>query len=46
MASLPSVVAAAPVTLVLSANLLRVHLIPLSRSLIKVLKNTGLKTDP
>ncbi|KAK4829093.1 hypothetical protein QYF61_002044 [Mycteria americana] len=35
-----------PPNLVSSANLLRVHLIPLSRSLIKILNRTGPSTEP
>jgi len=36
----------APLRLVLSTNMLRVHLIPLSRSLIKRLKSSHPKTNP
>jgi len=46
MTSLPSVVSTALLTLVSSANLLRLHLIPHSVSLIKRLKSTNSKTDP
>ena len=42
----PSVVSSAPLSLVPSENVLRVHSISLSMSLIKVLKSTGPKTDP
>ena len=44
--SLPSIVSVAPLYLVSSANLLRVHSIPLSQSLIKMSKNTSPKKDP
>jgi len=43
MASLPSVTSIASLSLVSSANLVKVHSIPLSRSLIKMLKT---KVDP
>ena len=46
MASVPSVVSIAPLSLVSSAILLKVHLIPLSVSSIKMLKSTGPRTDP
>ena len=39
MASCPSGVSTAPLSLVSSANLLRVHLIPLSMSLMKILNS-------
>ena len=45
MACLASVVSAAPLSLLSSANLLTVHSIPSSISLIKMLKSTGPKTD-
>jgi len=46
MASLPSSVSTAPLSLVSSANLLRVHSIPLSVSPTKMLNNTGPSTNP
>uniref|UniRef100_A0A8C3LDC0 Conserved oligomeric Golgi complex subunit 3 n=1 Tax=Chrysolophus pictus TaxID=9089 RepID=A0A8C3LDC0_CHRPC len=46
MTSLLSVVSTIPLSLVSSANLLRVHSVPLSVSLIKMLKSTDPKTDP
>jgi len=46
MKSLHSVVPTVLFCLVSLAKLLRVHWIPLSQSLIKMLKNTGLKMDP
>jgi len=45
-ASLPSVVSTALLSLVSSANLLRVHSFPSSVSLIKMVKSTGPKTAP
>lgn len=45
MAFLPSIVLAAPLSLVSSSNLMRVHSIPLSGSLIKMLKSTRPKVD-
>ncbi|KAK4831737.1 LOW QUALITY PROTEIN: hypothetical protein QYF61_018867 [Mycteria americana] len=44
--SLPSRESTAPPSLVSSANLLNVHLIPASTSFIKTLKSTGPKTEP
>mgnify|MGYP001852828837 CR=1 FL=1 len=46
MASFPSIVSTASLSLVLSANLLRIHSIQLSRSLIKMLKSTSPMPDP
>jgi len=46
MASLPSTVSTSPLSLVSSANLLRMHSIPSPMSLIKMLKSTGPKTVP
>ena len=46
MAFLPSIVSTAPLSLVSSGNLLRVHLIPLSMSLINILNSTGPRTNP
>ncbi len=43
---IPSSVSTAPLSLVSSANLLRVYSIPSSMSLIKMLKSTSPKTDP
>lgn len=43
--SLPSIVSIVPLSLVLPADFLRVHSIPLSRSLMKMLKSTGPKMD-
>ena len=45
MTSLPYVVSTAPFSLVSSANLLRVHSIPQSRCLIKMLRSTSPKMD-
>jgi len=45
MASLPSVVSTAPLSLVSCANLLRVHSMPSSMPLMKMLKSTGPKTN-
>jgi len=42
----PSAISTGTLSLVSSVNLLRVHLIPSSTSLIKKLKSTGSKTDP
>ena len=44
--SLPSIISTVPLSSVSSANLLRVHLIPLSMSLIKMLKSTGPRWTP
>jgi len=46
MACLPSVVSAVPLTLVSSANLLRVHSISLCLQYLEVLKRTGPETGP
>ncbi|KAK4824270.1 hypothetical protein QYF61_012830 [Mycteria americana] len=46
MASLPSSVSTAPYSLVSSANLLRVHSVPLSMLPKKMLNSTGPSTDP
>jgi len=46
MASLPSAVSTTPLSFMSSANLPRVHSFPLSVSLTKMLKSTGLKTRP
>ncbi|KAK4811770.1 LOW QUALITY PROTEIN: hypothetical protein QYF61_005338 [Mycteria americana] len=46
MASLPSRVSTTPLSLVSSANLLRVPSVPLSMSPTKMLNNTGASTDP
>ena len=46
MASLPSIVSTAPLSLLSSANVLRVHSILSPMSLIKMLKSTGPKTVP
>ena len=46
MASHPSGVLTAPHSLVSSANVLRVHSIPLSMSLMKILNSTSPSTDP
>ncbi|KAK4817624.1 LOW QUALITY PROTEIN: hypothetical protein QYF61_021527, partial [Mycteria americana] len=46
LAFLPSSRSTLPHNLVSSANLLRVHSIPLSRSLIKILNRTGPSTEP
>jgi len=46
MASLPSVLSSAPLSLVSPAKLLRVHLIPLSILPTKVVNNTGPNTGP
>jgi len=46
MVSLPSVVLTAPHSLVSSANLLRVHLIPLSMLPTKMFSSTCHSTDP
>ena len=43
---LPYNVLTTPLSLVSSANLLRVHSMPLSMSLIRMLKSTGPRTDP
>ena len=45
-ASLLSIVSTAPLRLVSPTNLLRVHSIPLSRSLINMLRSTGPMMDP
>ena len=45
MVSLPYIILTTPVSLMSSANLLRVHSIPQSKLLIKMLKSTGPKTD-
>ena len=46
MTFLPSSVSTAVLSSVSSANLLRVHVIPLSMTLIKMLKSIGPKTSP
>lgn len=46
MTSFLSAMSTAPLRLALSTNMLRVHLIPLSRSLIKRLKSSHPKTNP
>lgn len=46
MTAQPSSVSATAPTLLSSANLLRVHSIPLSRLLMKILKKTGPSSDP
>jgi len=46
MIALPSIVSDAPLSSVSSANLLRMHSIPSSTSLIKMLKNTSPNTHP
>ena len=46
MATHPTGVSTTPHTLVPSNNLLKVHLIPLSVSLMRMLKSTGPHTDP
>jgi len=46
MTSHPSGMSAAPLSLVSSANLLRVHSISLSKSLMKMLNSTGPSTGP
>jgi len=46
MASLSSVLKTTPLSFVSSANLLKVHSIPLSVSFIKILKSTSPKMDP
>ena len=45
-ASLPPVLSTAPLSMGLSANFLKVHSVPLSLSLIKMLKSTGPKMNP
>jgi len=46
MVSLPSVASASSLSLMLSLNLLRLHWILQSKSLIKILSSTGPKMDP
>lgn len=46
MASLLSVESSVPLILVMSVNFWKVNSIPLSTSLTKTLKSTGLKMDP
>ena len=45
VATVPSILSSAPLSLVSSANLLKIHSILLSRSLIKMLKSTGRRLD-
>jgi len=46
MTTFPATVSNAPLSLVPSANMLRLHSTPSSMSLIKMLKSIGPKTDP